>query len=144
MIKQELINSVPFDVIINHILPYTYQPQAKKLLLDVRSFVADFALIDNTYMTQYNEYILLHDLLKFCRINITPSYGEVNTFEILLRRHFIISNKTDEQVNNIITSTFYRNLENNTYRKARFIWGLLTRFERTGFLNTFILNDDDF
>jgi len=144
MIKKELIDRVPYDVIINHILPYTYQPQRKKLLLDIKSFVADYSLIDNIYMTQYNGYVLLHDLLKFCRIDIAPSCGETNCFERLLRRHFIIYNKTDEELHNIVRSTFYINLENNTNKKVRFIWGLLTRFERTGFFNTYILNDDDF
>jgi hypothetical protein len=144
MIKKELIDRVPYDVIINHILPYTYQPQRKKLLLDIKSFVIDFGLIYNTYMTQYNECVLLHDLLKYCRVDVTPAYGEVNVFERLLRRHFIIYNKTDEELHNIVRSTFYINLENNANKKARFIWGLLTRFERTGFFNTYILNDDDF
>ena len=38
------INKLPLDVVINHILPYTYCLQPKKLLLDVRSFYNDLLI----------------------------------------------------------------------------------------------------
>lgn len=141
---QQLINKLPFDVILNNILPYTYQTQPKKLLYDIRSYVADYKFIDSIYMTQYNEYILLHDLLKFCFKDITPPYGIKHHFETILRRHFCISNKNDEQLINLVRLNFHRNMETNTDRKMRFLWGLLTPVERTKFINKFIIMDDDF
>ena len=141
---QQLINKLPFDVIINNILPYTYQTQPKKLLYDIRSYVADYKFIDSVYMTQYNEFILLHDLTRFCEKNLEPSYGTIHKFETVLRRHISIVNKNDEQLINMVRLNFHRNIENNADRKVRFLWGLLKRHERTSFINKYILSDYDF
>ena len=55
-----LLKLLPSDIIINHIIPYTYQIQPSELLLDIVSFQKDFDLIDNFYAFDYNYHILLH------------------------------------------------------------------------------------
>jgi len=134
------IQHLPEDVVINHIIPYTYQAQPRRLLYDIRSFVNDYALVESIYMTQFNSHILLHDLLTFCHINLYPSYGMANLFDSILRRHYLISGKSEEYLINIVRLNFHRNVEVRTERKIKFIWGLLTRQERTEFINRYLLD----
>lgn len=141
---QKLIDRLPFDVIVNHILPYTYNPQPKNLLLDIRSYVNDYAFVESFYMTQYNEFVLLHDLKKYCGAYLPPYCGMYNNFYSILRRHLGIKNQSEAALINMVMNNFQRNLEINTERKVKFVWGLLTPTERTDFINNFILMDDDF
>lgn len=134
------ILKLPEDVVINHIIPYTYQLQPIRLLYDIRSFVNDYALVESIYMTQFNALILLNDLLRFCYINVSPSYGIENIFDNVLRRHYCISGKSEEYVINRVHLNFHRNVEVRTERKIKFIWGLLTRQERTQFINKYLLD----
>ena len=141
---QKLIDRLPFDVIVNHILPYTYNPQPKNLLLDIRSYVNDYALVESVYITQYNEFVLLHDLKKYCGAYLNPYFGMNNNFYSILRRHVNIIYQSEETLINTVRNNFQRNLEINTERKVKFVWGLLTPTERTDFINNFIIMDDDF
>ena len=134
------IQNLPYDVIINHILPYTYETQPKQLLNDIQSYVKDYSLVYDIYMTQFNHFILLRDLLRFCKINLTLSYGIVNVFEYILRRHFSICNKCDECLITMVRCNFHKQLDNHTERKIKTIWGLLTAGERTNFINKYINN----
>ena len=138
MISKNL-GTVPLDVIINNIIPYTYHKQPQNLLIDIRTFKSDYSLVDSIYSTQYDNTILLNDLLRFCNINISPSYGIKNIFENVLRRNFIISNKSHEYLITLVIVHFHRNVNVNTERKIKFIWGLLTPYERTAFINKYIL-----
>jgi hypothetical protein len=140
---QKLIDKLPFDVIINHILPYIYNPQPNNLLIDIRSYYADYKLVESVYMTQHNEWILLHDLKKCCCVYLKPYYGIDNKFKKILRRHFIIANQSEENLINIIKRNFHRNII-YVEKKIKIIWALLTPAERTEFINNFILIDDDF
>ena len=134
------IQRLPEDVVINHIIPYTYQLQPRRLLYDIRSFVNDYALVESIYMTQFNALILLNDLLQFCYINVSPSYGIENIFENVLRRHYCIYGKSEEYLISRVRLNFHRNVEVRTERKIKFIWGLLTRQERTQFINKYLLD----
>jgi hypothetical protein len=134
-LNKRLINKLPDDVIINHILPYTYERQPRKLLNDIRSFAKDYSLIESIYMTQFNELVLLYDLLRF----LYPCYGKKNIIENVLRRHFHLKNKTGEYLINVLIVCFERNLEINTERKIKILWGLLKPMERTQFINKYII-----
>jgi len=48
------LRNIPNDIVINHIIPYTYQIQPSELLLDIVSFKKFFDLIDNFYSFDYN------------------------------------------------------------------------------------------
>jgi hypothetical protein len=140
----KFINKLPDDIIINHIIPYIYQPQPNNILCDIRSYVADYKFIESIYMTQFNEYVLLNDLIQFYGIHLTPYYGLDDKFDTLLRRHFSIKNKNEEKLINMVRLNFHRNIENNAERKVRFLLGLFTPKERSEFINGFILADDYF
>jgi hypothetical protein len=132
------MKKIPEDVIINHILPYTYNTQSQKLLRDIRSFSEDYSRIEAFYMTQWNELVLLNDLLIFWQMKLYPSYGIENIFENILRRSFLISSKSDADLITMVRLDFHRNLSINTERKIRFIWGLLKPYERARFIHKFL------
>jgi len=51
------MNKLPEDIIFNCIIPYTYSPQSKELLNDVRSFTNTLEIISTIY---YNEWIIYY------------------------------------------------------------------------------------
>jgi hypothetical protein len=114
-----LFKILPHDVIVNHISPYTYEPKPPKHLLDIRTFVSDYNMIEAYYMTMMNEHILLHDLVEYCKYNVELS-------------KFI----------DIYTKYLYKN--GNKETKIRIILGKMTPNERIQFINDYIIIDDEF
>ena len=66
--NQKYFAKIPFDVIINNIIPYTYSVQKRELLHDIRNYTEDLNLIENSYVFDYNYIILYRDLLNFCKL----------------------------------------------------------------------------
>jgi len=141
MIKASLIDKLPVDVIINHILPYTYEPQPLKLLADIRSFYTDYNLLENTYMFDYNNAVLLFDILTFCNSSRQPIYQMSDYFIYVLTRNFTLSSYTGGGLQLFVFNKYFRDLPDNQDSKIKFLWGLLTPRERTLFINKFILID---
>jgi hypothetical protein len=110
------------------ILPYTYLPQSKELMLDVRSYVSDYRIIENVYAFDYNDNILMTDLVNFC-VN--------KDFSLQQRRMLVNLSAVDMYLQ---TGYFPNTNMDNHERRARLIWGLLTREQRTQFINEYILH----
>jgi len=156
---QNNCKKLPEDVIINHILPYTYRVQYKNLLMDIRSFRIDIDIIRDTYYTIYNNNILLYDLRKFYKANCVREAdrrfgGAINTendgvdeaqqnerIEVswseysndIYRRS--LGNEYCKQTPSTVVS---RNLRNQQ-RKSRLYVSMLNPIERTRFINQYIL-----
>ena len=137
-----IFNRIPLQILTQYVFPYTYRPQPKYLLHDIKSFVNDFSLISSVYFTQYKECILMNDLIKMidkiddCAVNnknIKKVFTRIKG-NCYLNDHEYIAYKENFLKNNN---------KNNIVRKIRLIWGLLTPRERTIFFNTFILDDLD-
>lgn len=99
------MNKIPEDIIINIIIPYTYQIIPKELSSDIISFRKDLDLIDNLYSFDYNYKILLNDLLIFCNTN------------------------------NICKNILYNNKITKYKNKIKLLWGLFSPTERNKFIN---------
>lgn len=106
------LRNIPTDIVINYIIPYTYQIQPRELLIDIISFQKDFALIDTLYAFDYNYQILLNDLLYY------------------------FNDKKFKTKTSAKTS-----VKTKIKTKIKIIWGLLTVYERTRFINNCI-NDN--
>jgi hypothetical protein len=137
-----IFNRIPQHLIIQCILPYTYNPQSKRLLYDIKSYVNDFSLISSIYFTQYKECVLMNDLIKMIdkidkyamdNRNIKKVFTRIKDKECLNDHEYIIYKEEFLKTNR----------QDNIMRKIRLIWGLLTPRERTIFFNTFILDDLD-
>lgn len=118
---------VPELLVQQCILPYTYLPQPKELLADIRSFVVDYRIVSNVYSFDFNDEILMTDLVNFCMVQYFTS-----------QQYKLISNMP--AIDMYLQTEYYSNsnVENKT-RISRLIWGLLTIEERTRFINQYIL-----
>ncbi len=126
------MNKLPIDLIHNHIMPFTYQLQDKNHLLDIRSFVSDYNILEHLYFCDYSCIVLLNDLEIFIY--------ESNKY--IFSRFKIMKDKNKLEVcyHEIM---FFKDNTINVERKIRLIWGILTPFERTKFINKFIIDKYD-
>ena len=135
--------------LINHIIPFTYQTQSRELLYDIRTFNTDFNLVQDGYVYDYDDAILLYDLHMFCNRNTLILDRVSIFFQKIIKRHFFFKTKDISQVNKFITSygkegANVKNAHAFDYtRKGRSIFGLLTSEERTRFINEYVLQEED-
>jgi hypothetical protein len=129
-IKNKLIDLLPYDVIINNIIPYTYNLQNKEHLKNIRFFKKDYKMLYDLTAFSYNDTIILTDLIRFCNNNIAPIYDIEEKYENILRRHFLFKNKTKWEIKMYVFRDFHKRLLNHTERKLFFLYSLLTPEER--------------
>jgi hypothetical protein len=138
----ELSNHIlrlPLDIIINHILPYTYNTKDREHLLDIRTFVSDCQFMKSLYY-DYNEIIILNDLVRYCNNNVAPLYGLHKKYENILRRYTMFQTKTSGEIHDYVFGVFHRRILENTERRILFLFGLLTPRERSDFFNVYYVN----
>jgi hypothetical protein len=135
---EALISLLPEDVIINHIIPFTYSVQPRKLLIDIRSYVDDYAFLENVYTFEYNEEMLLYDLVTFCNNGKFPTWGLEPKYDEIVRRHFLYKSIRDSKLQLLIFMAFHRKMGQLCERKNRFLWGLLRPRERASFINKYL------
>lgn len=130
MINMDYLKKIPYDIVINNIIPFTYQKQKEELLNDILSFRKDLRLIEIIYTTQFNYNILLLDLMYFF---------DVKT--ILLRNYSIYNNIIPNKKLHSFTERFFdsKKIKNSIH----FFWGLLTIYQRARFINKFIIFNDE-
>jgi hypothetical protein len=79
-----LENKLPLDIVINRILPYTYEVKPPRLLRDIRSFYEDLHIIDNFYQFDYNDKVLLLDLLIFTKKSFKDISDTIRIIRLLI------------------------------------------------------------
>ena len=112
---------IPNDIIINHIIPYTYNIQPNILLEDIKNYYTVKTTLIND---KYNINIIKRELLSNCYMN-------KQKFNNILDRHFQIHSK------NYDYHIMYNYSKNSQFN---IVFGLLTREERTAF-SKYILNE---
>lgn len=106
----EYMKKIPKDVLINKIIPLTYKPQPKELLLDIYSYNIDYNIIQNYYGFFLNDFILLFDFFNYNINNNKLLYEKINKYD-----------------NELIE------------RNIRLILGSMTPIDRTNFINKYII-----
>lgn len=126
------MNKLPEELINNHIMPFAYNIKDKHHLIDIRSFVRDYNILENLYFTDFESVILLNDLYLFL----------FESKKYIFSRFINMKGKNNLEIcyHEII---FFKRNDVHTERKIRLIWGLLTPFERTQFINKFIIDKYD-
>jgi len=146
---EKLMKKIPYYVIHRCIIPYTYELQSRRLLVDIRSFVNDYAMLENTYLLLYNSRILFNDLIFYCNGNMRDLTNIYDLTSIsqkyldILRRHVAFHCKSQDDINSRILDGRYSIRPYQYLSRSRFLWGLLTPFERSEFINEYLLNDMD-
>jgi hypothetical protein len=127
------LNHIPQDVLINHIIPYTYQPQSATLTTHIQSYGRTIPILED---------ILLHEPAPFAMVSLLSKlyvflngvdmiYGTKQRFIDILRRNRGLSTKSDRYVINYL----YQNLQfADQNKQLRFLWGLLTHSEHNDFM----------
>jgi hypothetical protein len=105
---------IPLDIIINHIIPYTYNIQPKLLLEDIKNY---YTIKKNLINDKYNTNIIKHELLSNCYIN-------KQKFNNILDRHFQIHSKKYD---------YHIIYKYSLKSQFNIVFGLLSREERTCF-----------
>ena len=124
------MNTLPEEVIINHIVPFTYKLHEKSLLMDIRSFSIDLDILESMYFFDYHNIILLNDLQVFIfdlRIDVFSRIYKMKDKSKLDTCHHEIS--------------FFNKKTENTNGKIRTVWALLTPLERTRFINDYVISN---
>jgi len=109
------MEKIPFDIIINNIIPYTYNIQSNLLLEDIQNYytIKSKIMDDKYYSTSIKLEIVAYFYIKKMLNNI-------------LNRYFIINLK----------QYTYNNIHNFSIEKRfNILFGLLTKEERTIGLN---------
>ena len=153
--------TLPEEIVTQHIMPYTYRKQPPQLLFDIRNYYDDYALVDEYYNHNYNQYMWLNDMVSF--FTLPHFHSTKKGVDKILQRHIYYKNKDDfmlvsersprtvatfgghliqltqRSLVEIALDQYYTNIGHNVERKVRFLWGLLLPVERTQFINKFLL-----
>ena len=119
------MNRLPYDIIYNHIIPYTYVKQPIPLLEDIKNF----DLIKKELLhSKYNTKLIKHEILAVF-------YSDTNILKKILERSFIFNQTLKTKNTNIHSYT--------NDKKFAILFGLFTPNERDIFLKH-IKQDDGF
>ena len=103
------MEKIPYDIIINNIIPYTYNIQSNLLLDDIKNYYTiKSKIIEDKYSTSI-------------KLEILAFFSFKSMLNTILNRHFIVNLK---QYN-------YDNIKNvSLEKKFSVLFGLLTKEER--------------
>jgi hypothetical protein len=116
-------------------MPYSYHTQSHKLLEDIRSFYNDYNMVENYYSYNYNNFVLLFDILQFLKSSHL-------TCEKTLHLHYYYKNRDMFQLYYITMINYDENRFIDTTRKCRFLFGIMNPVQRTRFINDLIIEDE--
>lgn len=133
------LKMVPMDVIMNHIMPFTYEPKPPRHMNDIRSYYSDYQMIINYYYYDLNEYILLRDIVNFYNNNQPLDNGIEHSFTVKLNRNIRLQQKSLDEKCAFIFFNYKDNITVNAENKIKFLWGLLKPHERTTFINKYVI-----
>lgn len=143
IINKRLLYKVPLDVIINVIIPFTYEIIPKCLISDIVSYTRDKNLVESVFYTEYNPFILANELLCFCNKNMMPIYYLDKMYCAILSRHFMLSKKSTKELYHYAFHRLHNNLYRNPEKMIRILWGLLNPSERKLFTQMNIYTAED-
>ena len=138
--RAELLRKIPDDVIINHIIPYTYEKKPIRHMADIRDFCESYRTIAEYYYTELNEYILLRDIVYFYNGGHSLDEGIEHLFTVRLNRNISLQKYSLEEKYVFIFLNYKDNVVVDMNKKITFLWALMKPVERAYFINKNILS----
>tara|TARA_A100001388_G_C28660847_1_gene446689 strand:- start:457 stop:903 length:447 start_codon:yes stop_codon:yes gene_type:complete len=125
------LQNIPDDVIREHILPYTYQPQSPILCADIRSFYNTYHNMCEIYSLAYplhneSKEWLSNDISRFLNDDFATMYGYRKFYINTYRRMFM---NRDKDIDTIVGCIQYNDRNHRPNDIQRHI-GLMTPQER--------------
>jgi hypothetical protein len=140
------MDKIPFDIIREHILPYTYQPQPSELCRDIRNFY----IIRHTLLVIYRTYYLTddediewltNDIDRFMNADVPMMFGGlVDQYIEFFKRLYMYSNCTpNHQISAFVTKI---NDSNNRFTECNVKLALMKPDERIQFCHWLMKHTD--
>lgn len=129
--KSHLLQTLPDEIIREHIIPYLAQPQPPILCEDIRSFHHHAYTMRTMYsnafgQSSYHIEWMSYDIERYLNLDIPPHMGGYgNNIMKVLRRSFINRDKSREQL-----IKYLYQLEDHYPRDIWTFLGLMTPIER--------------
>ena len=132
------LSKIPNDIIINEILPYTYCPQPKNLLEDIKNYYNTRKYLFEKYYNMYgrDDYIkdsMDYDLIRFFNEDISLADGFLNCFYRRYKRLFKLKEKKNEYVRHVMSQMGGQG-RNAVTLDIGIKLGILRTFERDQFI----------
>lgn len=136
MLSQRLLLKLPEEIIVNHILPYTYLPMKLELSQDIKDFVKNSTQLKEFYSNTKTHLILFRDLITYLReiSTLTDHVYISHKFVEIMSRHIMLKNLNHQEVTEYIVRTIVKAKDLNYSRFFTLLFGLMSIDERKSFM----------
>jgi hypothetical protein len=102
---RELIAKLPLEIVLEIIIPYTYNFQNKDLLSDIKNYTESKTILSNYYYNYWiifiqsqepqDKYWLINDLFAYANNYKATMYGYVESFYNIFKRNAFLQSNQD-------------------------------------------------
>ena len=141
MLKPELLDNLPIEIIREHIFPYTYKPQPEFLLKDIKDFYSFRSEIYDLYTSFYIDYDnptkimkkISNDIFRYMNCDVPLIYGYSDKHYEFWRRLPFFHDKSELFLYNTTTELLKRY---HIFTVVNIQLGLLRCEERESFIHS--------
>jgi hypothetical protein len=143
MLSQQLLLTLPEEIITNHILPYTYSPITFELSQDIKNYVDNQMKLKERYRYSGHHIMLFRNLITYLReiSNISLHVCISEKFVEIMSRHVMLRNHNKEHVLKYILKKIIKPKNLNYRRFFSLLFGLMNIEERNSFMNDIVSAD---
>jgi hypothetical protein len=136
MLDRRLLLKLPEEIIVNHILPYTYSPITFELSQDIKDYVGNITKLNMLYSTTHTHIVLFRCLITYLRLisRLSENIFISQKFIEIMSRHIMLQKCTHEQVSQYILKRIVEPEQINYTRFFSVLFGLMDVHERKNFM----------
>ena len=136
MLDRRLLLKLPEEIIVNHILPYTYSPISFELSQDIKDYVGNITKLNTLYSTTHTHIVLFRCLITYLRVisSLSENIFISQKFIEIMSRHIMLKKCSQEQVSQYILKRIVEPEQINYIRCFSVLFGLMDVHERKNFM----------
>lgn len=136
MLERRLLLKLPEEIIVNHILPYTYSPITFELSQDIKDYVGNITKLNMLYSTTHTHIVLFRCLITYLRLisRLSENIFISQKFIEIMSRHIMLQKCSHEQVSQYILKRIVEPEQINYTRFFSVLFGLMDVHERKNFM----------